>query len=924
MNREPCPDGGRYTCGMQEHLTDIARDCSPFLDSLVQREPAWWQTLQSSGRLLDDSPPLAEDLATHLKSGKLDRGLRRFRNHEMMRIIWRDLNRLAGLDETLGDLSILAELCLRAAVEEHFKRLQERFGTPRNADGGAQELIVLAMGKLGGRELNLSSDIDLVFCFPEAGQCDGRKSIANETFFTRLVRAVIRSLSEVTEDGFCFRVDARLRPFGSSGPLVCSFGAMEQYYQREGRDWERYALVKARPVTGDPAHGKALLNILRPFVYRRYIDFGAVEALQEMRETIRRDASSHHRQRDIKRGAGGIREIEFMVQAHQLLRGGTEPALQTPSLMHAIDALVGLELIDLEVANTLQDAYVFLRQLENAIQALHDQQTHELPDGEDLRRVAIAMRCDDTTALAQQVSAVRNSIGVLFAQYLGRQDENTLPCDDAWSRQWQALWAGSQEPKTDEDSPISQFSRRLGRQSLSQRARQRLDRFMPQLLKHLDERNISGASLTAVLDLVFAICRRSAYLALLVQNPRATERMLDLFEKSDWVAETVTRHPALLDELIDPTLGQLLPTQEEMEQSGSRIFRAQDDLETLLPALNHMKLATSLRVAVAELETKLSPGEVAATLTDLAEVLLGACLRLAQLETGSLEASQENRGAPTGLGIIGYGSLGARELSFNSDLDLIFLYDLAAHENDENHHEKAFTKMARRLISLMTVPTVSGKLYETDTRLRPNGRAGLLVSSTFAFEKYQKEKAWTWELQALTRARFLCGDEQVGRQFDAIRKEVLCTRRDVSTLRGEVTSMRQRLRRQFSGSDPLKHGPGGLVDIGFLAQLGVLETAADAPDVIVVTGTPQQLARLVEARWLSETASAELIATHERLSRARHLAVICRESQLVGDDRAQSERVCRALLGAHAQAWFSTGSDTRHDAVHPPEGNDSG
>ena len=365
---------------MPSSMQSPVLELSPFLTQLVTRNPDWLESLKNSGRLESVSPPAEKQLAEEIKAGGLDAGLRRFRNREMMRLIWRDLSNLAPVDEILEDLSTMADVCLQAAVAQHTKLLEDKYGIPRNTEGEAQKLVVIGLGKLGGNELNLSSDIDIIFCFPDRGVCDGRRGLANEQFFTRLARQVIRSLSEITADGFCFRVDTRLRPFGDSGPLVCSFSALEQYYQREGRDWERYALIKARPVAGELASGQLLLDILKPFVYRRYIDFGAIEALREMHANVREDALRKDRLDDIKRGPGGIREIEFLVQTFQLLRGGRERLLQTASIIEAVAGLQELALLRDETASSLLSAYRFLRRTENRIQALHDQQTHRLPE----------------------------------------------------------------------------------------------------------------------------------------------------------------------------------------------------------------------------------------------------------------------------------------------------------------------------------------------------------------------------------------------------------------------------------------------------------------------------------------------------------------------------------------------------------------
>jgi glutamate-ammonia-ligase adenylyltransferase len=533
---------------------------------------------------------------------------------------------------------------------------------------------------------------------------------------------MIRSLSEVTGDGFCFRVDTRLRPFGDSGPLVCSFEAMEQYYQRDGRDWERYALVKARPVAGDLEAGTALLAQLTPFIYRRYIDFGAVESLREMLASIQADALRSGREHDVKRGPGGIREVEFLVQCLQLLRGGREPELQTPSLLQALEAAGRLGLFPAARMHALETAYGFLRRLENAVQALHDQQTHSVPDGADGERVARAMGCTDANDLAIQLgecrARVQQAMAESFPEPAAGEDSAAAP----WQQQLQSY------PQL-RGQPVDEFATRLQRIALSQRASERLQRFMPLLLARMAELAMAPAVQDDVLELVLAVCRRSAYLSLLVENPQALERMLELFTASGWIAQSVIRHPALLDELIDPALGRVLPDHEEMQANVQRILALHQDIEAALLALNELKSAMQLRVAVAELAGDLPTGGAQARLSSLARALLQGCLDLARRHL----REQHGELAASGLGVIAYGTLGAREMSYGSDLDIIFLYSAGEPLSDGRRPLQAepyFTRLARRMLGFATTPTPAGRLYDIDTRLRPNGRSASPAASS--------------------------------------------------------------------------------------------------------------------------------------------------------------------------------------------------
>ncbi|MDX2418366.1 MAG: bifunctional [glutamate--ammonia ligase]-adenylyl-L-tyrosine phosphorylase/[glutamate--ammonia-ligase] adenylyltransferase [Xanthomonadales bacterium] len=851
---------------------------SPFLGQLISRHPDWLEALQASGRLEKTSPPDADQLATLIRKEGLDPALRQFRNREMMRLIWRDLNELAPVDEILTDLSTLADICLQAAVNFHSLVLEEKHGIPRGPDGQPQKLIVIGLGKLGGCELNLSSDVDIIFCYPDRGECDGRRGLSNEQFFTRLSRSVIRSLSEITVDGFCFRVDTRLRPFGDSGPLVSSFAALEQYYQREGRDWERYALIKARPVAGDLVSGGQLLGILKPFVYRRYIDFGAIEALQEMHANVREDALRKDRLDDIKRGPGGIREIEFLVQTFQLLRGGREPDLQTPSIFSAAACLNKLKILSNEAVSELLAAYRFLRKTENRIQALHDQQTHQVPAGEDGLRVARAMGYKDMPDFRVALEQTRNKVKTLFEQSLPQPDE---PADETnrWHADWQRMRHSAREESQDvtEWKPLSGFVKRLSRLSLSQRASRRLDQFMPLLLERFDALSPDDAVVNRVLDLVSAVCKRSAYLSLLVQNPDASKRMLELFTASKRVAETVTRYPALLDELIDPSLGAYPPSVKDIQAGVQRVLDGGNDTETALQDLNYFKQMINLRIAVAVMKSTMSAFEASSALSQLAESLVQAVLSLSRLEM----ISRHGHLPGPELAAIAYGSLGARALGFDSDLDLIFLFQPTTLVSDGPRPlsaERYHTNVARRMLSLMSAITSSGRLYSIDARLRPNGRAGLLVSSIDAFNRYQMEEAWVWELQALTRARPFAGDTQTANNFMSIRQKVLTTPRDKALIETEVLAMRERIRNEHGASNVLKHGHGGLLDIEFIVQLGLLLNADEYPEVIKSTQTGYQLQALHDCGWINVNTFKTLDSAYTQLSHARLQAALVDDS----------------------------------------------
>ncbi len=924
LSPEPVPVSQR-----REHV----RYCSPFAAGLLDRFPHWEQGLD------EHQAPRQAALDGEIRELGLDAGLRRFRNLRMLRIIWRDLCGLAVLDETFADLTALAELCLSAALQHHHQSLLDKFGTPLDADGAPQGLAVIGLGKLGGGELNLSSDIDIIFCFRSTGECSagGRRGLSSEEFFIRLARAVINSLAEVTADGFCFRVDTRLRPFGDSGPLCSSLAALDQYYQREGRDWERYALIKARPVAGDLLLGSELLRQVHPFIYRRYIDFTAIEALQDMHAAVIEDARRRDRLDDIKRGPGGIREIEFLAQCFQLLRGGREPVLQTPSLVQALSGIAELGLLNAATLADIRADYVYLRRLENRIQAQRDQQTHSIPTGDDLQCLARACGVGDVSTLADQVAAVRQRVTQRFHEMFPSQAAPTA--EPKWVEVWRRVQTDRQASATsgmrDDDQPLAAFLRSLDRLALSQRARRRLDQFMPVLLHRLDRLSLENRTLHRVYDLVLAICQRSPYLVLLMQHGAALDRMVELFARSEWIATSVIRFPALLDELIDPSLGNQIPAGTDLLQSVARLLRAGQETESVLAGLNYFKLATSLRIAVAQLAGTIDSPEVQAGLSSLAAAALHGVLELATREIEARHGRmQQNEETTTGspyiqsnasghapghfpgnvpghssgntLAIIAYGSLGASEPGYDSDLDLVFLFSSPQSMSSGTPAgkgrlpaERYYARLAQRVLSLLTAMTPSGRLYPVDTRLRPNGRAGSLVSSLDAFAEYQLNQAWTWELQALTRARFIAGASSTAERFGRIRRKALLRPRLEAELCVQLADMRHRMMVELAGAEGAagpKHQAGGLVDIEWVVQLGVLANASDSLPLVQETSISGQLRVLVEIGWLAAADAQTLHVTAQALHRQRIFQTLVPGEQHSAVDTRASAGIFARLL----------------------------
>lgn len=811
------------------------------------------------------------------------RALRQFRKREMLRIAWRDLAGWAVLEETLGHLSELAEVCIRAADDWVHRAMAEKHGEPRAADGARQRLLVVAMGKLGGGELNFSSDIDLVFLYPESGETDGARTLSNEEFFIRAGRSLIRLLDEATPDGFVFRVDMRLRPFGESGPLAMSLSAFSNYLHQHGRAWERYAYVKARAVTGHRAGMGLYRDVLRPFVFRRYLDFGLFDALREMKERISTEVARRELQDNIKLGRGGIREIEFIVQCLQLLRGGADPRLREPGLPAALARLEETGLLPREAVEELRSAWRFLRRTENRLQAWQDRQAHELPTDDTGRlRLAFSMGCGDWAEYAAALSEHQRRVDNWFRQQTaeGRAVEPEDGVAAAWRSEAgeETARAGLAEAGFDAPERALAAMRGLAEapwyRRLDEVARQRLATLVPALARAAGELPSSEEALERLLRVVSAIGGRSAYFALLNENPAARARFVTLCGGSEFLASQVAVHPLLLDDLIDPRVMEAPPGRDELAaELDQRLAGVEpEDLEELMDALRNFQRAAVFRVAVADLTGRLPLMKVSDQLTWIAEVLLEACVRSAR------DAAVVRHGRPLcgdredalrgcHLAVIGYGKLGGLELGYGSDLDLVFVHDASGEIQRTEGPEVVeagtlFARMTRRIVHLLATPTGAGVLYEVDTRLRPSGKGGLLVTSLNAFESYQRERAWTWEHQALLRARAVAGDARVRETFEQLRVRVLveAVRRD--DLRSEVSAMRERMRSELSSGTSthfdLKQDSGGVADIEFLVQYLMLLNAADRPQLLRWPDNMRQIEDLRDAGLLSVADSALL------------------------------------------------------------------
>jgi len=802
--------------------------------------------LRQCGLNLDDEAELA-------------RAVRKLRKQVMVKLILRDLNGLAGLNEVMQAMTALAEVCVQQAQACLMQVLQAQYGTPLGETGAPQPLLVIGMGKLGGGELNVSSDIDLIFVYPEDGETDGARKLSNHEFFTRLGRKLINLINEATGDGYVFRVDMRLRPYGDSGPLVTSFAALEEYLVSQGREWERYAWIKARVISPANSHARSplpnplpqadeganeslresyvneLMRLAQPFVFRKYLDFGAIDSMRKLHAQIRQEVQRRDLLNNIKLGPGGIREIEFTAQVFQLIRGGRDAQLRIRPTQATLQQLARNGQLPEAVVAELDAAYVFLRNLEHRLQYLDDQQTQELPEKpEDREIIANAMNYADYAALLADLNRHRALVNRQFELIFGESQEEQ---DDVqlWHEEMTAeelhprLEKLGYRAANDSAQRLLQLQGGSRYRQLPELSRQRLDKLIPQFIGLCAQQSNPDETLSRLLALLEGISRRASYLAFLAEYPQAMQRLTRMVSASSWAGEYMTQHPALLDELLDAREMYQPPQWQQLDRNlQNRLDDCAGDAERQLDMLRLVQQEQTFQLLAMDLQGLLPLEKLSDHLSDLADLLLRHVLRLSWAT-----ARKRHRDEPR-FAIIAYGKLGGKELSYASDLDLIFLYD-----DDHPDAQENYARLGQRINTMLSSYTSSGRLYETDLRLRPNGASGLLVSTVEAFAEYQQKQAWVWEHQALTRARFSAGDAQVGAAFEDIRKQVLCQPRDLAALRKEILVMRQKMLDGHPNDTDLfdiKHDRGGMVDIEFMVQYLVLAYAHQHPQLTANIG----------------------------------------------------------------------------------------
>ena len=812
---------------------------TPFAERLCQRYPHWLQSIQAdfqqSWSAQKTRAFIMQETSEDLT--QLKRELRERKNRVVLELLLRDLANDIGLDDVLLGISLVAECSLRLAWQFSADVMTQKYGSPASYLGGdeAQQLTIIGMGKLGGGELNVSSDIDLIFVYPEDGEIPGNKPISHQEYFTQQARMIINILDEVTEDGYVFRVDTRLRPFGQSGALVCSYDTLEKYYVTHGRDWERYALIKALPICGN--YHKYLWDILTPFVYRKYLDYSAIDSLRDLKQQIKREVQRRQLADNIKLGAGGIREIEFIAQAFQLIRGGRIRALRTRSTRQALNVLQEQHILPQQTCDDLLDAYEYLRNLEHRLQYDQDAQTHMLPKSEEerqrlLRRLAIS----DWDGFKSQLKQVRDRVSSHFNNLLEAKPSEEIP--NAVSQIWNELELEKSSADTLHNLGYKNGekcrqhlyhikSSRIYR-NLPQTSRKRFDRLAALFILNALKTPHPDIALNRGFDLLERISARSVYLSLFIEHPDLMLNVLSLLACSPYISSLLLQQPLLLDTLLDQR--QLYAEIDEHQLTQELHNRLHDiemyDQELQMDLLREFKQSYYFRLAAQELKNFLPITQISDALSLLAKVILQFVLSLAWRQ-------MRLPGEPRFI-IVAYGKLGSLELSYSSDIDIVFLYD-----GEQENAQQIYMRLSQRITHWLTTYTTAGILYETDFRLRPDGNKGMLAIPIKAYHSYQKERAWVWEHQALTRARVVAGDPQLGQDFNQIRSEIICMPRDIDQLRAELVKMRERIRKAKPakpGSFNVKHIQGGMIDIEFIVQFLILAYAHLHPELANNTG----------------------------------------------------------------------------------------
>ncbi len=879
---------------------------SAFIMRLCKKHPDWLESLLQDnptnivGHLCEQT---GKNLSHDISEDEFKQALRQLRQRAHLHICWNDLIEQQDIFFILSQLSHLADGCMKLSADWQRHRLVDKYGEPRNEQGDIVHLVVIAMGKLGGDELNFSSDIDIMFSYSDTGSTDGELSISNQEFFTHLAQSVINSLSEMTVDGFVYRVDCRLRPFGDSGPLVVNFNHVEDYLHTHGREWERYAYLKARVMYGLEQDLLQFDQMASSFVYRKYIDFGVIHTLREMKDLISRQIVRKGSAEHIKLGFGGIREIEFIVQFFQLVHGGRNRAMQTRKIVEGLEEIRKAGYLNNDEVTALLNAYKFLRRVENRLQMYDDMQTHVLPDQSRLRlTLAQSMGFEDIEHFERELQNQRDAVNQVFVKIHGDTADPHEQGD--FDVLWDRLTSQSEEFSLDEFN-IKEFNDleyvvnklRLLINSPAYRnqdheGRLRLRNFIPKFLQQIKKTDCPALVVDRLFLLLQSILRRSVYLVLLNENEEALKQLIAVVSSSPWIAKHITSYPLLLDELVARSEHDYLLTKDEISRQFKEEILAHEELEyeSVLERVRLFKHARELRVACADVLGKIPIMKVSDQLSWTAEVVVDGCVKY--LERQFDPAMKDN------LAVIALGKLGGIELSYGSDLDLMYI---CKNEKDSGYgvenkipYVVKITKFAQRLTQMLALQTVSGKLYDIDMRLRPDGESGPLVPHFSFVESYYQTRAWTWELQALVRARCIAGSPEFKRQFQHMRQAILCQPRDPRALAQEVVNMRAKMldskASHTEGIFHLKNDQGGITDIEFMVQYAILAHAHKDMDLCEYSDNVRLLERLADHGFVPTAMAREITEIYCQFRNVMHRIALQAGEPEVSDNQYQAQR----------------------------------
>ncbi len=899
--------------------------CSHFIKNTCQAHPgllpSFFEQITENQQYAPQLQCQLDGITTELE---LHQCIRRFRNSEMAKITARDITKSQTIETSLQQVSKLADSLIMSTYNWLYQFCCQKYGTPQNE----QPLCIIAMGKLGGEELNFSSDIDLIFAYPEKGETQGhRKPIEHQLFFTRLAQRLIKALDQITTDGQVYRVDMRLRPFGDSGPLVTHFDAFSDYYHEQAREWERFAMVKARVLNPSCAAVTELENIIRPFVYKRYLDFTTLDALQTMKLKIFADSRRRQLTNNIKLGEGGIREAEFFVQSFQLTHGGQSPNLQIKNWRSVVSHLLTQGFIDEQTASDLAESYLFLREVEHCLQQINNEQTQTLPaldDDLNWQRLVLYTQTDSIAQVQNKIELARQAVHGYFNELFVEESDTTPSQDDNFT-QLTALWLGDydeielsdalQHYLCDDSAGLTAhalltFKQKCNRAHLSHRAQSLIDKLIPLLISEaLKPPTCDHVPLERMLLILTAILGRTTYLDLLYAYPDVRQQLLVFCAASPWIAEQLKQFPLLLDELLSQAYlnhssatleGVKAEFKDELRQMLLRVDL--DNVELHMDALRQFKLCQQFRIAAADIQGSLPIEQVSDRLTVLAEVILSHVVETAYTHMTDKYGEPDHSLQPLdSFAVIAYGKMGGLELGYGSDLDMVFLHDAPSSAVTSGEKsigaQQFYIKMAQRIMHILNTKMLLGELYEADLRLRPSGNSGLLCCHVNGYAHYQDNDAWTWEHQALVRTRVVFGGTSITQRINTIRTDVLRRQRNTADLIEKVVDMRKKLYANSinkSSKDVFKHGKGGITDIEFISQFIVLAHAnklsklADWPDNlrIIDTAVKEGLISSEIATSLSRNYLTQRNAFH-RITLQQSLL----SSNLHSDDKTRSDIV---------------------------------